>query len=90
MNRGALAPTSSAATAGAVDTLMIDMESAVPGTLDAEGRITLADESGAESYGVADAVALRVLRNGGRVMPVRAADLPDANNPVAAILRYPM
>lgn len=35
-----------------------------------------------------DEIALRVLRNGGRVMAVRAGDLPEGAKDLAAILRW--
>jgi hypothetical protein len=77
-----------AATQGAVDTLLVDIDEKVPGFVDDAGAVTFADDD-AVSYGVVDEIAKRVLLTGGRVLAVRAADLP-ADSPVAAILRYPL
>lgn len=42
-----------------------------------DGAITFADGPSAETYGVVDEIARRVLLTGGEVLSVRAADLPD-------------
>jgi release factor family 11 len=77
-----------AATAGAVDTLLVDIDDKVPGVLDEEtGAVALAEQDDAASYGVIDEIARRVLLNGGRVLAVRRDDLPEPS-PVAAILRH--
>lgn len=77
-----------AATFGAIDTLMVDIDATVPGQIDEEtGQMTLADREGAESYGVIDEILRRTLLNGGRVLGIRSADLL-AGGPLAAILRY--
>ena len=78
-----------AATYGAVGSLLVDMDQAVHGTVDeADGRVVFAESAGADSYGVADEVARRVLGSGGQVLAVRAADMPEPGQPVAAILRW--
>lgn len=77
-----------AATFGAVDTLLVDMDSVVPGFVDEDsGEITFDTEDSAVSYGVIDEIAGRVLANGGRVLAVRREDIPQ-NAELAAILRY--
>lgn len=77
-----------AATIGAVDTLLVNIDTVVPGWVDDEtGAVRFADGEDATSYGVVDEVAARVLANGGRVMGVRESDLPDGGE-LAAILRY--
>lgn len=77
-----------AATFGAVQSLLVDMDHVVHGTLDeVDGRVTLADGPSAESYGVIDEIARRVLLSGGEVLSVRQGDLPE-DQPLAAILRY--
>lgn len=78
-----------AATFGAVDTLLVDMDQVVPGTIDENGIITLADQEGANTYGVVDEIAGRVLVTGGRVLAVRQSDIPGGGS-LAAILRYPI
>lgn len=78
-----------AATIGAVDVLMVDIDEVLPGSVDDEGAVTFAEGSGADSYGVIDEIAGRVLLSGGTVMGARTADLPG-NTGLAAILRYPV
>jgi release factor family 11 len=76
-----------AATYGAVDTLLVDIDEKVPGHVDDEsGAVTFAEDD-AVSYGVVDEIARRVLLSGGRVLAVRRPDVPGGG-PVAAILRY--
>jgi stalled ribosome rescue protein Dom34 len=76
-----------AATYGAVDTLLVDIDEKLPGQVDEEtGAVTFADDDAA-SYGVVDEVARRVLLSGGRVLAVRKPDVPGGG-PLAAILRY--
>lgn len=84
-----LASIARAAVAGAVDTLLVDMEKTVPGLLGEDGAIDTADAPSAETYGLTDQIALRVRATGGRVLSVRAADMPE-KSPVAAILRWAM
>jgi hypothetical protein len=78
-----------AATFGTVDTLLVDMDQALPGTIDENGIITLADKECANTYGVVDEIAGRVLVTGGRVLAVRQNDIPGEGS-LAAILRYPI
>lgn len=77
-----------AATFGAVDTLVVDMEQSVPGTIDEiTGSVSAASEGDLAGYGVTDEIARRVLASGGRVLSVRGQDLPDGT-PILALLRY--
>jgi hypothetical protein len=79
-----------AATYGAVDTLLADIDEAVPGFVDEEsGAVTLDDSDDASNYGVVDELARRVLLSGGRVLALRADDIPG-ETATAAILRYPV
>ncbi len=78
-----------AATYGAVDMLFADIDEVLPGTIDDNGVVTLASAASAETYGVVDEIAARVLKSGGRVMAVRRADIPGGGG-FAAILRYPV
>jgi Bacterial archaeo-eukaryotic release factor family 11 len=76
-----------AATYGAVDTLLVDIDEKLPGLVDEEsGAVTFADDDAA-SYGVVDEIARRVILSGGRVLAVRGGDVPEGG-PLAAILRY--
>jgi len=79
-----------AATYGAIDTIAVDIDAYVPGTIDdADGSITLAEEAGADSYGITDEIVGRVLMTGGHVLAVRRDDVPGGGA-LAAILRYPL
>ena len=79
-----------AATFGAIDTLMVDIDSVVPGFVDDEtGAVTFVDENGANAYGVIDEITARVFANGGTILGVRREDLPGGKD-IAAILRYPL
>ncbi len=77
-----------AATYGAVETMLVDIDEVVPGTVDEKnGAVTFAKTADARDYGVVDEIASRVIRSGGRVLGVRKADLPGGKS-LAAILRY--
>ena len=77
-----------AATAGAVDSMLVDIDAVVPGMVDdMDGSVTIA-EPGSSGADVVDEIARRVLLAGGRVLGVRQTDIPG-RKPLAAILRYP-
>jgi hypothetical protein len=76
-----------AATFGAVDTVLVDIDDAVPGAVDDETGAVAFGHEGAATYGVVDEIARRVWLNGGRVLAVRRDDIPGGR-PAAAILRY--
>lgn len=79
-----------AATYGAVDTLLVDIDAAVPGSLDEQtGAVTFAEGNGDEPHGVTDELTRRAWSTGARVLAVRGEDIPG-DGPVAAILRYPL
>jgi hypothetical protein len=77
-----------AATAGAIDQLLVDLDAVVPGLVsDVDGSVTYAASDDAETYSVVDEVARRALFTGARVMGARSEELPD-RAALAAILRY--
>lgn len=79
-----------AATFGAVDTLIVDMDAVVTGTVDDDGVVSFAEGAAdAVTYGVVDEIARRTLQAGGRVVSARRADVPGGGD-LAAILRYPI
>ncbi len=79
-----------AATFGAVDTLFVDIDAGVSGTIDPEtGVLELGDADEPGDYGVLDELARRVVAADGRVLAVRAEDIPGGGA-AAAILRYPV
>jgi release factor family 11 len=75
-----------AATNGAVDTVLVDIDAVVPGSVSDSGAVSFGDAD-AERYGVLDEIARRVWLSGGRVLAVRRDDIPG-REPVAAIVRY--
>lgn len=79
-----------AATYGAIDTVLVDIDEFVPGSIDEEsGAVTLSPSTGPDRYGVVDEIARRVWLAGGRVLAIRRDDIPEQGS-VAAILRYPI
>ena len=79
-----------AATFGAVDTLIVDMDEVVAGTVDdGTGAVAFGEPGVVETYGVVDEIARRTLLAGGRVVSARRADVPGGGD-LAAILRYPV
>jgi hypothetical protein len=79
-----------AATYGAIDVLLVDMDSVTPGSVDeTTGAIRFAESSGANSYCIVDEIAARALSTGAKVLAVRKSDLP-AGGELAAVLRYPI
>jgi hypothetical protein len=83
-----LAQAARAATMGAVESMLADIDEMIPGQIDASGAVTFAEQAVAPNYGLVDEIASRVLATGGRVIGVRKADIPRAGA-LAAILRYP-
>lgn len=82
-----IAEVARAATFGAVDTVLVDIDDIVPGTVDDQTGAVAFGPEGATTYGVVDEIARRVWLNGGRVLAVRQDDIPGGHA-VAAILRY--
>lgn len=83
-----IAQAARAATFGAIDTLLVDIEETVIGTVsDEDGAVTFATKADAINYGVVDEIASRALKSGARVLSARKADIPG-NAHLAAILRY--
>lgn len=79
-----------AATFGAIQVLLVDIDAVVPGQIDAEtGAVTFLDESDVTAYGVVDEIAARALASGARILGVRREDLPGGKD-LAVILRYPL
>jgi hypothetical protein len=80
--------TAHAATAGAVDQLLVDLDAVVPGLVsDVDGSVTYAASDDAEVYNVIDEVARRALCTGARVLAASREQLPE-RAPLTAILRY--
>jgi hypothetical protein len=82
-----IAQTARAATFGAVEKMLVDIDQVIPGRIDDHGAISFADQQGEGNYGLVDEIATRVLAAGGQVIGVRKADIPG-EQPLAAVLRY--
>jgi hypothetical protein len=79
-----------AATFGAIQVLLVDIDSIVPGRIDPEtGAVTFSGERDVDAYGVVDEITARALASGARILAVRRDDIPG-NGELAAILRYPL
>jgi hypothetical protein len=77
-----------AATAGAIEQLLVDFDAVVPGLVsDIDGSVTYAVSDDAEVYSVVDEVARRALCTGARVLAASREQLPE-HAPLTAILRY--
>ncbi|ELV2768009.1 hypothetical protein QNS15_001407 [Enterobacter cloacae] len=76
-----------AATFGAMELLLINIESSLKGTIDEDGLISLDERE--NSYGIIDEIAKRAIATGARVFAVRDEDLPSGAE-LHAILRYPL
>ncbi len=77
-----------AATVGAVDTLLVDIDVRIDGRVDDEtGALKIEESDTVGNYGVIDEVAKRVIEHGGRVLAVRKEQVP-AEADAAAILRF--
>jgi hypothetical protein len=77
-----------AATFGAVDTLLVDIDAVLPGAVDDQtGAVAFAGSAAGDVHEVTDEVARRAWLSGARVLAVRERDIPG-QGPVAAILRY--
>ena len=78
-----------AATAGAVEELLVDLDAVVPGFVsEFDGSVTYAASDTPQAYSIVDEVARRALLTGARVLGTRSTDIPILS-PVVAILRYP-
>jgi hypothetical protein len=79
-----------AATFGAVELLLVDIDEVIPGLVDeTTGAVTFAAVPSARTYGVVDEIAGRVIASGGTVLGVRRDAVPGGGV-LAAVLRYPV
>jgi hypothetical protein len=82
--------TARAATKGAVELLLVDIDHALPGTVDdIDGSVSLALAPSPASYDVIDEIAGRAIVTGAKFLGIRRQDIPDGA-PLAATLRYPI
>jgi hypothetical protein len=77
-----------AATAAAVDQLLVDLDAVIPGLVsEIDGSVTYSTADDAMAYSVVDEVVRRALCSGARVLGTKREELPD-RAPLVAILRY--
>jgi len=77
-----------AATFGAVETLLVDIDAAVPGEVDdRSGAVAFARDATGDVHDVTDEITRRAWLSDAHVLAVRGPDVPDGG-PIAAILRY--
>lgn len=77
------------ATFGGIETLLVNFDEIVHGTVDEEtGAVTFGEE-GPDTYGVVDEIMGRALASGARVLATRRQDIPGEGS-LAATLRYPL
>ena len=78
-----------AATAGAVEKLLVDLDALIPGFVsEFDGSVSYAASDTPKAYSVVDEVARRALLTGAYVLAARREELP-LKSPLVAILRYP-
>lgn len=82
-----IAQAARAATFGAIDTLLVDIDEVVAGTVADDGSVRFAEGESAGTYGVVDEIAGRALVSGATVLGVRRDDIPGKAS-LAAVLRY--
>ena len=78
-----------AATNGAIEMLLVDIDRVIPGTVDEAGAVAQAAKPGPGSYDIVDEIAGRAIGAGARFLAVRKDDIPGGA-PLAASLRYPL
>lgn len=87
---GDVAMAARAATFGAIDRLVVDMDADIPGTVaDDDGLVAFASKADGVNYSITDEITRRALQSGARVIAARAADIPGGGA-LAAFLRYPV
>lgn len=73
----------------AIDTLLVDFDTRVAGTLSDDGTVTYSEHDDAQNYGVVDEILRRALVVNARVYAVRSDEMPGGAT-VAATFRFPV
>lgn len=82
-----IAQAARAATFGAIDTLLVDMDVTISGFINDDGVVIFDEAPNALNYGIIDEIARRTMQAGGKVIAGRRSDIPG-NAELAAVLRY--
>src|SRR5262245_18943497 len=69
-----IAQAARAATVGAVDSMLMDIDETLPGRIAKDGAVVFAEQLTATNCDLVDEIATRVITTGGRVIGVRKAD----------------
>jgi hypothetical protein len=77
------------ATFGGIETLLVNFDEIVHGTVDDDTGAVVFGEEGPDTYGVVDEIMGRALTSGARVLAVRREDIPGGGA-LAATSRYPL
>jgi hypothetical protein len=77
------------ATFGGIETLLVNFDEIVHGTVDETTGAVVFGEEGPDTYGIVDEIMRRALTSGARVIAARKDDIPGAGS-LAATLRYPL
>ncbi|MCV0387985.1 MAG: hypothetical protein K5821_16650 [Nitrobacter sp.] len=77
------------ATFGGIETLLVNFDEIVHGTVDEDTGAVVFGEEGPDTYGIVDEIMRRALTSGARVIAARKNDIPGAGS-LAATLRYPL
>jgi len=80
-----IATAAKAATFGAIDLLLVNLDHTIGGTIDERGLVTFTEA--VEEYCMVDEIVKRAMMSGAKVMAVRSEDLPEGAN-LHAILRW--
>jgi hypothetical protein len=84
-----IAQAARAATMGAVESMLVDINEVIPGRIGEDGATVFAGQLNASNYDLVDEIAARVIATGGRVIGVRRPDIPRGAA-FAVVLRYPV
>ncbi|EAQ34135.1 hypothetical protein NB311A_09431 [Nitrobacter sp. Nb-311A] len=77
------------ATFGGIETLLVNFDEIVHGTVDEDTGAVVFGEEGPDTYGIVDEIMRRALTSGARVIAARKNDIPGGGS-LAATLRYPL
>lgn len=77
------------ATFGGIETLLVNFDEIVHGTVDEATGAVVFGEEGPDTYGIVDEIMRRALTSGARVIAARKDDIPGGGS-LAATLRYPL
>ncbi|WP_025123757.1 MULTISPECIES: hypothetical protein [unclassified Serratia (in: enterobacteria)] len=78
-----------AATFGAIELLLVNLDCTQNGTIDEQGLVTFSDSNDENTYSLIDEISKRAMATGARILAVHSDALPSGAD-LNAILRYPL